>query len=185
MIGASIYNDSENKAERYNNVSYKSYEFGSHLQKDKEEHIQKLERVKGNNTNKKLIIDTLLIDRMNKMRLFLTTTKDDALKINPNALFVTTSNTLSSPTDCHKPSDVVIIAVCQKTDKKSHCWSEDIKKITFLEAKLVNNKKNSPFDSQGHIASFGNKGFYGMVDATSSVNQYANKQSKNKETQKR
>ena len=184
--GASIYNTSENKAERYNNISYDTYEFGTHLQKYKDDHMkEKLECI-SNVDDEKLMIDELLIDRMRKMRLFLTTTKEDALKINPNALFVTTSNKLSCSTHRHKPSGVVIIAVCQKTDEKSHCWTEDIqKKLRFSKPNIVNNKKTAHFDSQGYIASFGNKGFYGMVDDSSSVNQYANKQSTNKQTQKK
>ena len=70
FVGASIYNNSENKAERNNNVSYESYEFGTHLKKYKDEHMKKLECI-SNIDNEKLIIDELLIDRMKKMRLFL------------------------------------------------------------------------------------------------------------------
>ena len=183
----SIFNDHERKLEHYNKVSYSNIEFGKHL-KSKNGSLDMREiELKLDDPNEKCKVHEFLIERMKRNKLFITTTREDANKLNPNAIYVTTSNKISEQTYRWKPSGVVIIAMFKScSEKASFVWDTDVSnKIHSSKPNIVANSKTAHFNSQGYIASFGNKGFFGMTDETSSVNQYVTKKSKKETTQAR
>ena len=95
---------------------------------------------------------------------------------------IISSNATSTCCSSFKSSGKILLFVLNSSINTKHqrnCYEfteNDYKELVRLKPNIIKpNNDGNHFQSQGYIASFGNKGYYGMVNSASSVNQFVNK----------
>ena len=185
----SIVNTHPSKLSRFNKSFYKKIQFGTHLLQSKNSpKTQDIEFHLHNEEMKTFTAKELLITNIKSNKIFITITKNDVYRVHQNPIFFTTSQTLSESTKNFKPSGHVIIAVIKlnTTDSTDSnlTWSQSFSEtITQCKNNIISSTATSHFNSQGYIASFGNKGSFTKTANDSSINQYSNKKAINKRQQ--
>ena len=127
--------------------------------------------------------------RIKKRMIFIITDRNEIKKMNPNHHLIS-SNTTSTCCSSFQNSGKILLFVLNSSINTKHQGNDyefsetDYKELIRLKPNIIKpNNDGNHFKSQGYIASFGNKGYYGMVNSTSSVNQFVNKKAENKISQ--
>lgn len=178
------------KGHRYDKIYYTSVTYGSNMKSVLHPNNSNITSKSFSSISKKnghnLKTDLLNPSRIKGNCICLVTTKSDIEKINTNYVLLNSSGICVQDNRNRKNmSGVVLLLLLSSLPSGasvSFQWSRDLlKDLQGCKPNIIQNRKGSNhFDSQGYIASFGNKGSYGMSSSISSVDQFANIKSTSK-----
>ena len=106
-----VVNHNPSKHERHNKVFYDNFNYGNNLYTN--ENVPKLKSIIVHTNLHELTFEAteILIEQTAKHKIIISTSKDDVLKIYPDAIFITTSNKAAEVTRKFKSSGVVIVTI--------------------------------------------------------------------------
>ena len=115
-------------------------------------------------SNKVINAHEVLLKRIPKDHMLITTTTDVAKKINKNTIFTSTTNKSSQKSRTFEPLGIVVIAILNWNCNvlMGLPWEFNLEnEIKFAKPSICSTYlKTSHFESKGYISSFGNKGFF-------------------------
>ena len=192
-----IMNDHPSQHKHYNKTYFSNITYGANLLDDNHKLKGKdFECAIKSNPNDNFMARELHIKNIKSNKVIITTTREDVERVTDNTIFITSTNASSKKTKSGTASGIIVIAIIKYLPQNHRIknrpkgtslpifnimkWEQSLfEKVKSCKQNVIQNSKNSHFQSQGFIASFGNKGSYGKVVDDSSVSQYSNKQYKN------
>ena len=184
-VSDAILSEVDIKNKREQKIYYNSIYYGKNLLQQKSDISFSL----GKNNGGKMKCIMLNHSRIKKRTIFITTDRNEIKTMNPNHHIIS-SNATSTCSSSFQNSGKILLFVLNSSINTKHQGNDyefsenDYKELVRLKPNIIKpNNDGNHFKSQGYIASFGNKGYYGMVNSTSSVNQFVNKKAENKISQ--
>ena len=184
-VSDAFLSETDVKNKREQTIFYNSIYYGKNLQKQKSDISFNLGKKNGG----KMKCIMLNHSRIKKRMLYITTNRNEIKTMNPNHHIISSNATSTSSLSFQNSGKVLLFvlnsSINTKKDKNCYEFSEkDYKELVRFKPNIIKPKNDgNHFQSQGYIASFGNKGYYGMVNSTSSVSQFVNKKSECKVSQ--
>ena len=159
------------KSKRDRVTRYSSIEYGSNVKRSR--------RNMSVDSEGKCKFNEINLSEMKGNMVMITTNTHEAIRLNKDAMFVDTFSKGNSIA-----SGIVVLCIVvfdKKKDELMEEWDQiHHDKLRSCRNNIVVNGKSNHFNSTGYGYSFGNKGFYGMIN-NSSVSTYAHKKYKNTE----
>ena len=176
-LSACHISSKENKSVLHNQTLYSDITYGSEIKRTSKCMTQI--SLKMNDLNENIDVNVINIQQLKKSMIIITTDKENVNLVSKNNILITSNVTPSETSKSFKGSGKVVLAIIKHTNTKdpdSSDWNDAlVNKVSAIKPNIcIHDGPNSHFHSQGFIAAWGNKAFYGRATDNSTVGQYVN-----------